>query len=692
MYEDKVRTEGSALKEVFDYLDAHSKLVPNREDVYNPPSPRVIGQGGVLRGVEERLKRLGACTELCVVPVGQVLSLLLVVPVGQVLSSLPVVPVGQVLSSLPVVPVGQVLSSLPVVPVGQVLSSLPVVPVSQVLSSLPVVPVSQVLSSLPVVPVGQVLSSLPVVPVGQVLSQFPVKTSLFLQTYSHLLLAGLGEDPGKVTVLVHSDMDLQPTNRKDAHSHVDLQPTNRKDDVSLLPWVHVVEAFQAIKQPLPVNLKFLVTGTAWEGVEQFLLTSKKRFLSDVRYSCITLDRSPGTRFPCVIYGLRGLCYFTVEVTGTDDPSHSDAHSGVYGGVLYEPMGDLLFLLNCLVDERGKILVPGVLDDVLRGEEPPSRDVEPDVEELRSTLAVSRLAHKEDSRRLLLHIAWLPSLTVHAVEGAWSGPGARTTVPLRVKGHFSVRLVPNQTPDKVCLRFTEYLNKVHRHFRRSPNAIRVELTSSALPWVQDPDDPHLGAAQRAVRTVLGGRPTLTRGGGSSKMAAVLQRATGGSLVALPLDLDMGGLKVLAAYLHELNPARLSAVAYFTTAQNWEGFNLEEVNPHLRGKPFMKNHPNSPDQDSNLDLPALGGLAQHDWRVNQLRQRGGMSLSCRALPAEGIDKLTSIYSPLHRSGIECNTHLFPRQFCVLENCRAIELDLSLVPPNDTLGTQASWNVAH
>nr|CAD7428398.1 unnamed protein product [Timema monikensis] len=492
MYEDKARTEGSTLKEVFGYLDAHLKLVNSREDVSSPPSPRGFGQGGVLRGVEERLKRLGACTELCVVPFGQVLSSLSVVPVGQVLSSLPVVPAGQVLSSLPVVPAGPVLSSLPVVSVGQ--------------------------------------------------------------TYSHLLLAGLGEDPGKVTVLVHSDVDLQPTNRKDVHSHVDLQSTKRKyDDVSLLPWLHVVEAFQAVKQPLPINLKFLVTaaeGTAWEGVEQCLLTSKKRFLSDVRYSCITLDRSPGTRFPSVIYGLRGLCYFTVEVTGADDPSHSDAHSGVYGGVLYEPMGDLLFLLNCLVDERGKILVPGVLDDVVRGEEPPSRDAEPDVEELRSTLAVSRLAHKEDSRRLLLHLAWLPSLTVHAVEGAWSGPGARTTVPLRVKGHFSVRLVPDQTPDKVCLRFTEYLNKVHRHFRRSPNAIRVELTSSARPWVQDPDDPHLGAAQRAVRTVLGGSPILTRGGGSSKMAAVLQRVTVGSLVALPLDLNMGGLKVLAAYLHEV----------------------------------------------------------------------------------------------------------------------------------------------
>nr|CAD7600138.1 unnamed protein product [Timema genevievae] len=55
------------------------------------------------------------------------------------------------------------------------------------------------------------------------------------------------------------------------------------------------------------------------------------------------------------------------------------------------------------------------------------------------------------------------------------------------------------------------------------------------------------------------------------------------------------------------------------------NLEEVNPHLRGG-RVENHlgkttPSSPDRDSNLDLPVLGGLAQHDWRVSQLRHRGG-----------------------------------------------------------------------
>ncbi|CAG2054111.1 unnamed protein product [Timema podura] len=57
--------------------------------------------------------------------------------------------------------------------------------------------------------------------------------------------------------------------------------------------------------------------------------------------------------------------------------------------------------------------------------------------------------------------------------------------------------------------------------------------------------------------------------------------------------------------------------------------EEVNPHLRGG-RVENHlgktiPSSPDRDSNLDLPVLGGLAQHDWHVSQLRHRGGWTLS-------------------------------------------------------------------
>nr|CAD7605272.1 unnamed protein product [Timema genevievae] len=65
------------------------------------------------------------------------------------------------------------------------------------------------------------------------------------------------------------------------------------------------------------------------------------------------------------------------------------------------------------------------------------------------------------------------------------------------------------------------------------------------------------------------------------------------------------------------------------------NIEEVNPHLRGG-RVENHsgkttPSSPDRDSNLDLPVLGGLAQHDWRVSQLRHRGGYLVAARDIKA-------------------------------------------------------------
>nr|CAD7408350.1 unnamed protein product [Timema poppensis] len=55
-------------------------------------------------------------------------------------------------------------------------------------------------------------------------------------------------------------------------------------------------------------------------------------------------------------------------------------------------------------------------------------------------------------------------------------------------------------------------------------------------------------------------------------------------------------------------------------------LEEVNPHLRGgrgeNHLGKTTPGSPDRDSNLDLPVLSSLAQHDKRFSQLRHRGGL----------------------------------------------------------------------
>lgn len=41
----------------------------------------------------------------------------------------------------------------------------------------------------------------------------------------------------------------------------------------------------------------------------------------------------------------------------------DLHSGIYGGSVHEAMTDLVFLMNSLVDQNGKILVDGLYNEV-----------------------------------------------------------------------------------------------------------------------------------------------------------------------------------------------------------------------------------------------------------------------------------------------------------------------------------------
>jgi Cys-Gly metallodipeptidase DUG1 len=65
------------------------------------------------------------------------------------------------------------------------------------------------------------------------------------------------------------------------------------------------------------------------------------------------------RTPALTYGLRGLAYFNVIISGPG----ADLHSGVFGGSVFEPMTALVALLGKLVTQDGKILIPGVYDGI-----------------------------------------------------------------------------------------------------------------------------------------------------------------------------------------------------------------------------------------------------------------------------------------------------------------------------------------
>ncbi|XP_066591237.1 cytosolic non-specific dipeptidase [Prorops nasuta] len=392
------------------------------------------------------------------------------------------------------------------------------------------------------------------------------------------LLGTLGADPKKKTVLIYGHLDVQPALKEDGW---DTDPFtlvekdgklfgrgSTDDKGPVLCWIHALEAYKAINIDFPVNLKFVFEGmeeSGSEGLDDLLWSLKDSFLVGIDYVCISDNYWLGTTKPCITYGLRGISYFHPTVTC----AARDLHSGTFGGTVHEAMADLIYLMNTLVDSNGKILIDGIYDNVAeitKEEEETYKNIEFDVNEFRESVGTSRLAHNEDKIQLLMHRWRQPSLSLHGIEGAFAESGSKTVIPRKVIGKFSIRTVPNMTPDEVAEKVFAHFNK-HWKLRNSPNEFHLHKDHCGKPWTENPDHPHYVAARKATKHVYKVEPDLSREGGSIPVTLTFQEVTGKNVLLLPVGAgDDGahsqneklnirnyieGTKLLGAYLYEVS---------------------------------------------------------------------------------------------------------------------------------------------
>ncbi|XP_020293550.1 cytosolic non-specific dipeptidase isoform X2 [Pseudomyrmex gracilis] len=392
-----------------------------------------------------------------------------------------------------------------------------------------------------------------------------------------VLLGILGSDPKKKTVLVYGHLDVQPALKEDGWDTDPFILTEKDgklygrgstdDKGPVLCWLHTLQAYKALEIDIPVNIKFVFEGmeeSGSEGLDELLWKRKDSFLKDVDYVCISDNYWLGTKTPCITYGLRGICYFTIEVTC----AAKDLHSGVFGGCVYEAMPDLIYLMNSLVDVNGRILIDGIYDRVAKiteAELATYKDIDFDVDEFRKTVGTKKLAHKEDKIQLLMYRWRHPVLSLHGIEGAFSEPGAKTVIPRKVIGKFSIRLVPDMTPDETAEKVIAYVNKKWQE-RGSSNIMNVSMFHGGKPWSENPDHPHYMAGRKATQHVYKVEPDLCREGGSIPVTLTFQEITGKNVLLLPVGQgDDGahsqneklnvhnyieGTKLLGAYLYEV----------------------------------------------------------------------------------------------------------------------------------------------
>jgi len=221
--------------------------------------------------------------------------------------------------------------------------------------------------------------------------------------------------------------------------------------------------------------------------------------------------------PSLSYGLRGLTYMQIDLRGTK----GDLHSGQYGGAVANPANVLGHLIAQLKDKSGHIKIPGFYDDVrpLREEERAEFKRLPfDEKAVKKHLGAPRFAGEREYT--LLERMWArPTLDVNGLLAGWTGEGSKTVIPATAMAKVSMRLVPNQHPEKIAELFEAYVKKI------APKSVEVKVTRlhGAMPWMTDFDNVYVQAAGRAIEKGFGKRPVFTREGGSIPVVADFQSA-------------------------------------------------------------------------------------------------------------------------------------------------------------------------
>lgn len=157
-----------------------------------------------------------------------------------------------------------------------------------------------------------------------------------------ILFGILGNDKNKKTLLVYGHLDVQPANKSDGWNtdpfkliEIDEKLYGRgstDDKGPVMAWINAIEVMKELNIDIPINIKFVLEGmeeSGSEGLDDILIKHKDTFLNDVDFTCISDNYWLGKTKPCITYGLRGICYYCIEI----NVCKQDLHSGVFGGTV-----------------------------------------------------------------------------------------------------------------------------------------------------------------------------------------------------------------------------------------------------------------------------------------------------------------------------------------------------------------------
>jgi acetylornithine deacetylase/succinyl-diaminopimelate desuccinylase-like protein len=335
---------------------------------------------------------------------------------------------------------------------------------------------------------------------------------------------------GLQNVLFYGHYDVQPVDPLELWTSPPFEATVRDGEIyargsaddkgQVFMHFKAVEAHLKQNGRLPVNMKFILEGEEEVGsvnLDEFVRAHKDELSADV----VVISDSPmfARGVPSICYGLRGLVYFQIDLRG----SSTDLHSGSFGGAVANPGFVLAQMIAQMKDRGGRIRIPGFYDDVvpLTDEERQAWAALPFNEKrYKKDFGIPKLFGETDYTTL--ERTWArPTVEVNGLLSGFTGEGAKTVLPAVAMAKISMRLVPNQDPNKIAELFEAHVRKL------TPKTMELKITRmhGGKPWMTSFDNPYVQAAGRAIEKGFGQKPVFTREGGSIPVVSTFQEELG-----------------------------------------------------------------------------------------------------------------------------------------------------------------------
>jgi acetylornithine deacetylase/succinyl-diaminopimelate desuccinylase-like protein len=348
-------------------------------------------------------------------------------------------------------------------------------------------------------------------------------------------------DPSYPTVLVYGHYDVQPPDPLELWDSPPFEPVIRDnimyargtcdDKGQLFMHVKAAEAYLRGDSGLPLNVKYIFEGEEENGSAN-LPTFIEEHADPLKADVVLISDTAlfGSGVPSITYGLRGLAYVEVTLTGPD----KDLHSGVYGGAIENPINALATLIAGMHDENHRVTVGGFYDNVLdlTDEERATFASLPfDGQEWIEDVGV-HTARTESGFSVLEGTTARPTVDCNGIWGGYTGKGAKTVLPSKASAKISMRLVPNQTPEEITDKIRAYFDA------NTPDTMKLSFTDlhGGHAALVDIHSPAMEAASRAMEGVYGEKPYFVRTGGSIPVVADFKRILGLDTVLIGFGLD------------------------------------------------------------------------------------------------------------------------------------------------------------